>query len=211
MLPVYHFYHCFADGAWQVPAGEHAAALRGSGFTADRITVGLVGGASRAGVARDWFTCELAGMGPLAFVTAETGFEQVTLRALHAWARGRDGEAACLYAHTKGAFNPQPVTTGWRRAMTAEVAGRWRDCVQLLGEYDAAGVAWQKSPWYGTSFFAGNFWWARASYLARLPDVPRDLLGALPPGETGDNRWDAEAWIGLGDPAVRNLGSWRPP
>lgn len=207
MLPVYHWYHIFADGAWEQPAAEHAAALRDAGFAASRITAGLIGSGPRLAAARDWAIAELTDFGPLGFVTAETGFEQVTLRAMQAWARGRfHGEAACLYAHTKGAYNPAPGSAAWRQHMTRQVVTGWRDCVQLLGDgHDAAGPSWMMSPWYAAPFFAGNFWWARASYLARLPDVPRNLLNATPPGESGDNRWDAEVWIGMGRPDVAIL------
>ena len=65
---------------------------------------------------------------------------------------------------------------------------RW--CVILLAHYHTAGmqlvrVASCKSD--AEHFYAGNFWWARASYLLSLNDsrifTPQD-------------RWSAESWIG---------------
>jgi hypothetical protein len=44
-----------------------------------------------------------------------------------------------------------------------------------------------------TPLFAGNFWWARAKYLATLPEP-----------ET-ENRRQAEGWVGLGGPKVYDL------
>ncbi len=205
MLPVYHWYHCFADGAWEDPAREHVRALRGSGFCASYITVGLIGSADEVNFARDWFTSELTGMAPVGFIIAETGFEQVTLRVLHEWARHYAGEAAVLYAHTKGALSASLLNERWRQAMTADVVAGWRDCVALLGRYEAAGPYWMTTSGWPHGYFGGNFWWARASYLARLPELTRDMTGSMPPGELGDCRWDAETWIGLNDPYVRNL------
>jgi hypothetical protein len=42
-------------------------------------------------------------------------------------------------------------------------------------------------------FFAGNFWWARASYLRTLE----------PPLE--ESRWQAETWVSLGEPKVYDV------
>jgi hypothetical protein len=212
-LPVFHWYHCYADGAWEVPAAEHVKALRDWGFRADGITVGLVGSAEKVSAARDWFTSELNGLGPLDFISAETGFEHVTLQALHSWARGYDGEAAVLYAHTKGAGNPHTGTGHWRHVMTTAVVSRWRACAALLEDgYDAAGAAWMLSPWYKAWFFAGNFWWARSDYLARLPELPPpDSVEGTAVVFGHGGRYDAEAWLGLGNPRAYDLTpGWSP-
>ena len=198
MLPVYHAYHCWADGAWQQAAREHAGALRDSGFRADGITVGLVGSAGNVSTARDWFTAELTGMGPLDFVTAETGFEQVTLTALRAWALDYGGEAAVLYAHTRGALVPDAFHAASRQAVTAALLAGWREHTALLRYYDVTGLDLRADPHGPGIFFFCNFWWARASYLARLP-VP-----------LADERYQAEVWIGLGGPRAYDLQSGQP-
>jgi hypothetical protein len=41
--------------------------------------------------------------------------------------------------------------------------------------------------------FGGNFWWANANYLRTLPPLRYK------------DRFDAETWIGLGNPLVHDL------
>lgn len=199
MLPVAHYYHCWADGHWQAPAAEHAAALRQvPGFRAGHVTVGLVGSPENTDKAMRWFTAELAFAGPVRFVTARDGHEQVTLSVLREYAASRQGEVAILYAHTKGAMNLTVHARDWRRAMTAAVVARWDISLALLHEYDAAGCFWltpEQHARHGVEspFFAGNFWAARSSYLATLPEP------------SAEDRYRAERWIGLGNPRICDL------
>ena len=176
-----HFYHVWADGAWQAPVAEHLAALEVSGL-GDALDV------KRAGVVGRPENCQAAigalGGGWQIAVTAGAGFEDVTLRALHAFA-AQDGKV--LYAHTKGAHRPAPSSTLWRRRMTEHAVGMWKQCVAALDAgYDCAGPHWiTPDRWpVPAPFFAGNFWWANLSYLRQLPA----------PG--GADRYAAEQWIG---------------
>lgn len=180
-----HFYHAYANAAWRVPAGEHLAAV--SCVPGDRF-LGVVGAPGRrAGLAREvgW---------PVA-AEADTGWEQVTLRALHAWARSQPSARPVLYAHTKAATHDEAAYGHWwRRAMTHYCVAGWEACVAALANgYDAVGCHW-----LAPGFFAGNFWWATAGYLASL----------RPPGE-GD-RYEAEAWIGMGAPHALDLNPGPP-
>jgi len=178
-----HFYHVYADGAWQAPLAEHLAALDeyGLGDALDCKAAGVVGSA---------VNCQavIAALGPgwQVAATAGTGFEQVTLRALHAYA-AQDGTV--LYAHTKGAWRAAPSSVLWRRRMTEYAVGFWERCAAALGdggEFDCAGPHWITPDRFEVPkpFFAGNFWWARLDFLRRLP----------PPG--GGDRYAAERWIG---------------
>jgi len=85
----------------------------------------------------------------------------------------------------------------WRELMTTHVVGGWRECVALLDDHDAAGCYWATPQMYPgfvvTPMFCGNFWWADAGYLARLPPVSRE------------SRFHAEGWVGLGDPVVADV------
>ena len=71
-----HFYHVYADGAWQDPLTEHLAALDASGLGAalDVKAAGIVGSPANCQAA-------IAALGPAwqIAVTAGTGFEHVTL------------------------------------------------------------------------------------------------------------------------------------
>ena len=78
-----HFYHVYADGAWQEPVAEHLAALEASGLGAalDYKAAGVVGSPANCQEAID-----ALGPGWQIAATAAAGFEQVTLAALHAFA-----------------------------------------------------------------------------------------------------------------------------
>jgi hypothetical protein len=196
-----HYYHLFAGSVLSAGiAAEHFRALRQAGFDGE-VRVGLVdpdGGGWPAGL---W-------SGAVVCARTESGFEQVTLSALHEWVQDADPATPVLYAHTKGCTSEENTGSSWgrhwRRSMTRHVVGRWRECVAALagGGYDAVGCHWLTPGEYPGAvtrpFFAGNFWWATASYLAGLP----------PPGD-GD-RFGAEVWAGLGRPRVLDLNPGYP-
>lgn len=195
-MRVHHFYHVWADGFWNLPATGHVAAIRDSGFTPDRITVGLVGSEVNQEGARAWFRAELSDVAPVDFIGASEGYEQVTLAEIRRRALAGNDEAAVVYAHGKGAYNISCVTAAHRKFMTKYVIRGWQDALRALDDYDAAGCFWagpdhaQRPPY---SHFVGNFWWARASYIRTLP-VPAT-----------ESRHDAEAWLGLNAPRVHDL------
>jgi hypothetical protein len=89
-----HFYHIWADGAWQAPVAEHLTALEVSGLSdaLDYKAAGVVGSPANCQAAID----TLGGGWQIA-ATAGSGAEEVTLRKLHAFA-AQDGKV--LYAHT---------------------------------------------------------------------------------------------------------------
>jgi hypothetical protein len=176
-----HFYHVYADGAWQDPLTEHLAALGEYGLDAalDYKAAGVVGSPVNCQAA-------ISALGPgwQVAATAVTGHEQVTLARLHAFA-AQDGKV--LYAHTKGASNLAPSGVLWRRRMTQCVVGSWERCVAGLDDgHDCAGPHWITPDRFDipAPFFAGNFWWANLGFLRRLP----------PPA--GPDRYKAESWIG---------------
>ncbi len=196
------FYHVWASGTWPQPVAEHVAALAAAAFEGD-VTVGLVGDPADREAVRGVMGQGLAAAGiPVSWLGWDSGYEQLTLSALRAWARKADPAATVLYAHAKGSADNSEWNAIWRRSMTHHVVGRWRECRTLLATgYDTAGCHWLTpkqhhdppahpltSPMYG-----GNFWWATAGYLAGLPE----------PGSS--SRWDAESWIGLRSPHAADL------
>ena len=201
-MRVRHFYHVYAAGAWAEPVNEHIAALVGAGFSG-QITVGLVGPPADRAVARKRLASRLAALydSPVDWVEQDVGYEQVTLAALRDWVRASSGDAAVLYAHTKGAHDNSEWNSCWRRSMTRRVVGDWRRCVGILsGGYDTVGCHWLTSEdsvppshLVELPFYGGNFWWATADYLRRLPSVAMD------------SRFDAETWIGRTDPRAYDL------
>lgn len=194
-----HFYHVWVDGAWTEPATEHAEALSSAGFTG-HITVSLVGEPARRAHARHILGRLLARLpdSPVDWVEHDRGHEQVTLETLRAWLAASNDDGPVLYAHTKGAYHHGHLNTAWRQSMTRHVVGEWRKCVGLLADgYDTVGCHWLTPDVYphvvGSPFYGGNFWWATADYLRRLPSVGNAT------------RFDAEGWIGLGDPHAYDL------
>jgi hypothetical protein len=192
-VPV-HFYHLYAaGGGWPRVASEHFTALGQAGFTGE-VRVGLVGSLGARQSARNW----LEGAWPAwtQAASAEYGFEHVTLRALHAAVQGLPVNTPVLYAHTKGGWRQTPHQDLWRQCMQGACVTRWRECTAALGDgHDAAGAHWLPADGkvVGVPMFAGNFWWATAGYLAGLPGIRHR------------DRYDAEAWVGLGDPKVLDL------
>lgn len=176
------FYHLYANGPWEVPVQEYLRALEFSDLKGLHC-VGLVGSDSNRKKVRDFLPRHMS-----VVAEADVGYEQVTLRALHVMVKDLAVGTPVLYAHTKGTgFSVgDPVAQVWRHAMIHETVMTYPD----LSEYDVAGAHWLDSP---NLHFYGNFWWARSEYLAKL-------------GPVGDkSRYDAELWLGTGNPRVLDL------
>lgn len=202
-MKLVHFYHVYADGLWREPVLHHIDSLNESGLMdeLDEVFIGLVG--SEENRKRVEQVCP-----GVVVAEAETGWEQVTIEALHQYAK--DNDAHILYAHTKGAWSDSELARQWRISMTYDTVIRWRDCVEALSRVDAVGAHWLKSNEVEHSehdhFFAGNFWWANTDYLRKLQPV------------RNETRYNAEGWIGLAQPRVKDMRGgyaywgnfWRP-
>lgn len=212
MTPLAHFYHVYADpdGNWRDIVAGHFRSLRACGLAAQAaIRVGIVGDPEQ----RDAVAAAILPAGAEIRAEALQGFEQVTLRALWQWARDEAPPGAwVLYAHTKGAS--APGSDWWRDGMTGCQVGRWRDRLAQAPGHDAVGCHWIRPqlvipPEYRAQVapalrdvphFSGNFWWARAAYLATLP----------PPDPGDPDRFRAEGWIGQGNPDVHDACAGSP-
>ena len=109
-----------------------------------------------------------------------------------------------LYHHSKGVTQLEQGIPNvahkdnHRRVMEGFVVWEWRRCVQDLERgYDAVGCNWVDPivrPFgQDVRMFAGNFWWAKASYLMTLPPMPDNA-----PNFDTPTRTLAERWIGSG-------------
>eukprot|EP00906_Rhabdomonas_costata_P025295 RCo036198 len=115
--------------------------------------------------------------------------EFVTLRDLLQYSREHP-DALVLYMHNKGGFNSPPTEHHWSDVMAWMNAWMFRWCVILLAHYHTVGTYLMRdlNRLHRTDhFYAGNFWWARASYIAAI-----DPTHVLQPR----NRFDSELWIG---------------
>lgn len=187
------FYHCWwPGGAAHAIMAEQMATLRQCGLAeaADEISVGFQGSAAGSVVAR--------GLMPhrayLHHEEEKLG-EIPTLMIACGVARANPDCKIC-YFHTKGASRGD-ATHRWRHCLESTVLHRWRECVAALDSHDTAGAHWIQNA-SGQCFWAGNFWWANARYLASLP-MPTELREC--------NRWWAELWVSSesGNPKVADL------
>lgn len=200
-MTVTHFYHVWPRGTWQDIVGEHKESLDEGGFSGKR------------------FAClgQGASLSPHLDFIKDQGFEFMGKQPSHSqqwvqseawtlhylWEHVQDHDEDILYAHTKGTHSDTPFNHAWRRAMTKYVVEDWGLMYSLMNGLnddlgtDVAGVCWipRQAEW-SPGFFAGNFWLATASYLRTLPD----------PLHQQSNRFEAERWIGLGEPKVYEHG-----
>lgn len=180
MLPIHHYYHIYAAGAWQEAVQEHVTALRETGLSDEEsfsLHVGIIGRDDDVAAVRkclddaiDWSEID----------HSEDGWEQLTLGALAQDSHSKEGLA--LYAHTKGAHMLSRFNTEWRRRMTHFTIAQWREAVAALETHALYGCHWMQLE--GNWLVGGNFWWTHMSHLRLLPP---------PKVET---RWQAEEWIG---------------
>ena len=84
--------------------------------------------------------------------------------------------------------------------MTKHLIANWRNCVTDMDQgVESVGCHWMTGLADGTqNIWAGNFWWAKASYLLTLPSIfERDRIK-----ESGisdiESRYESEVWIGNG-------------
>jgi hypothetical protein len=85
----------------------------------------------------------------------------------------RQDDAPVLYFHAKGVSHspPVPLFETWRGYLNqfiAEADG-WAQLLQVQRDYDACGPLKLHESVNGFTYFAGNFWMAKAGYLRQLP------------------------------------------
>ena len=127
------------------------------------------------------------------------GTEKETLLSLKDFCK-ENPEYKVLYFHTKGATKDELCVQSWRLMMEYFVIDKWKECVKQLDEYTCAGIQMcrvgpsiypdgtikEENP---TIVYAGNFWWANASYVNTLRTKYID----------DTCRYAVEKWIGDSD------------
>lgn len=190
---IHHFYHIYADGEWQEPLREHMDAVTKHGLDSvlNGFHVGVVGsGDNRLAALAALDKYEV----PYSIAAeAEQGWEQVTMNRIWSFVQGRNG--LVLYGHTKGAANPTPINHAWRKSMIFYNVVNWETATGHLFDQSIDTVG---THWCNNAFWGGTYWWARASYLARLQ----------PP--LSESRFQAEEWIGSGQPRIVDMNPGWP-
>ena len=191
-IPIRIYYHIAQMGHWEEVVPDQLKALENSGLYAavDKILVGIVG----------TFPIALPSKVEVLFHYPDIRLAEIpTLNALREHSLSEDFNV--LYMHTKGVSylakgNTKKSVTFWRKYLEHFCIGRWRECLEALNEFDAAGCEFQqiKNP-----HFSGNFWWSRSSYLRTLSRVEDVVVY----GEHAiHQRMKAELWVGS-NPEIR--------
>lgn len=186
-------YHVAMMNDWVPLVMEQEARLIKSGLLAatGKVIVGIVG---KDDPTKWRMSDELARKAVIVRDSNLRHYEHVTLGALQQEAKS-GGNFKAWYVHTKGVSgNGKPACVrDWRRVMEHFVIDRFGECVVALDSCDACGINLRRSP----PHFSGNFWWANAGHLRRLP-----VMGV---GER--DRGYAESWIGMSGARLSNLHS----
>lgn len=120
-----------------------------------------------------------------------------TVNTLRDWCKGHPGWLVCFF-HIKGVTHPNnALNKVWRKCMERHVLLNWQKCILDLtqGGCDTVGAHWLTKEKYGNivtyPFWGGMFFWAKAAFLADLPQLPM-----VP--EKRDDWFLSENWIGMG-------------
>lgn len=195
-----HYYHVYAVEGWESVVGEHLDAIMHSGlhhaFETDGFHIGVVGDYDERNKVVDFCRQRLP---TIVVAMMDRGFEQVTLNAMRRWERIFPFDGSILYAHTKGVSDPSAINVAWRHSMETKLVYEWTEALRWLSapNTDAVGCHWLTPETYPDMvtipFFGGNWWWANASFIRGLDPV------------SDESRWEAEAWLGRGNPTTFDL------
>lgn len=140
--------------------------------------------------------------------------ENRTIQMMEQRIKAQHDEAHVLYFHAKGASFPTgDVLRGvWRQRMFMHCVTDWQMRVRdLNGGHDAVGCHWLTPEAYpglvGHPYFAGTYWWAKASFLKTLPPISESPAVKAHGLDAFESRYEAESWIGHGPvrPKVRDV------
>ena len=223
MNPIAIFYHClFALGDPPVflPNAVNIITdqmdhLKQSGLedAATEIIVGINGGEESRPIAR----LLLPSKAKLVMHGLQCRNECRTILTLEQWLPGHE-DWYVLWFHSKGATKPpgDPLATRWRQCMTRHCIFNWRKCVSALdGGYDVAGAHYMHPPATppGQHIMAGNFWFAKASFLLNLPSIMKRERIKQSGIDALESRFESEVWLGNGPrlPKIKDYHEdWNP-
>ena len=134
-------------------------------------------------------------------------YEYTTCLELQKQCNESDDEFYALYIHNKGAFTRTVGNYNWRKYMEYFCVEKWQECVEKLNEgYELVGAAYQDNtqPFDPNAihYFAGNFFWAKSSYIKRCQQLVEPPTVDFKPQMKGQPhlRYDLEQWHSSGDP-----------
>lgn len=220
-VPIIIFHHaCFllgdpptlSDSALQIGI-EQMGALKNSGLleAASEFHVGLNGGTESEFLASAVFPEKAK----VKYHGLDSRAENLTLVMIEDRMKSIEGEAYVLYEHQKGSSHAQGSDYGtfagkWRQRMMYYLVENWRYCIRDLETHDAVGCHWLTGQGWDHSqhYFAGNMWFARASFLKTLPSIYLRERIKTSGIASLESRYESEVWIGNGKmPFIKNYYS----
>jgi len=128
-------------------------------------------------------------------------YEHTTIQEIQEDAHSTEEDYYILYIHPKGISHPPGGHQNWRKYMEYWNIEKWKICVEKLDEgYETAGASYL----YGnpTEFYAGNTYWAKASYIRRCKRLltPPEVDFKPQFDTEPHHRYDVEVWHGSGKP-----------
>lgn len=211
MKPIAVFYHClfvhgnpatFMPGAFDIVKEQMGiAAASGLIDSCSQLTVGINGGKE----SDEFANLVLPAKARRVLHGLNSKAENLTLVELEKWIPGHE-DWNVLYFHAKGCTHPpgdsygDNVSAPWRKTMDRYLVQNWRNCVaDLESGYESVGCHFMRGMCDGTqNIWAGNFWWAQASYLRILPSIYRRERIKVSGIAAAESRYEAEVWIGNG-------------
>ena len=215
------FYHCYLFGG-DPPAllpnayavvSDQMKRLQVSGLAdaADEIICGINGGDESRNVA----ALIMPAKAQFVMHGLDCKNENLSLVMMENWLKAHPEEAHVLYFHAKSSSHDLTSDYGrfdwaWQNCLMTHCVDAWRRCVQDLAVFEAVGCHWMTGMADGTQhYFAGTFFWARASYLRTLPSIYQRERIKLSGIGSPESRYEAEVWIGNG-PRLPSIRDYHP-
>ena len=184
-MAIYGFYHICTINHWQQVVNEQIKKIISSGLynKSDKIFIAVIGPHCQYKLNYDKFQ--------VIFSSPDLKhFERPVLEYMRRFSETANPNDKFYYLHSKGVSHKYHASIDdWNHFMEYFLIERYEHCLLALEEHDACGVNWGNNP----KHFSGNFWWAKASYIRKLPE------------KIGKNYYDPEMWIGLGNPKSKCL------
>lgn len=159
------FYHVAAIGHWREIVSEQLGLLAKSGFDGV-IHIGFIGPNYEDGFIRRLADTSGLNVEIRCFGGDLSQYEFPTLDWMHQFCQ-RTADRPVLYFHVKGCSKAYWAWTMWRWIMNAYNLMGWKDSCEKLSNHNCAGFSWHASG-FPVSYFPGNFWWARSSFVKQL-------------------------------------------
>ena len=206
--PIYGIYHIFCDANWKEMVREQMQHLADSGLleASNRLYISCIARNNEdimelVDILRQYSEDKIE------FVSKTTNPQRFEFPALdYMYEKSQHEDFLFYYFHTKGITYQTTLhqedrefkgfvdkIVAWRRMMEYFLMNQWKVAVNTLeAGYDTYGS--YLFPPFKNRMYAGNFWWAKASYFRTLPALDEDTKL--------HNRFMAEEWL-LSLPGVR--------